>query len=384
AVGLHATNVNVGLVLFTAKSTGVATLDALKLRFYALKATAGNIELLGVPSLTLLADNITVKVNGGKAWALDPAASRSTVNFTTSFPSGYSIVTGGDPIVVDFAGKLIGASAQRVLFKIASFVYVSGSFSFENGPTQYVDVRTGLPSSLSSAQLDAASVAFVGVPELWIQAPDVEVRVNQGSFTPGLWPPLGLAGSMPFVDFVASFGSGGFSIATGGDPVVLDFIAAVVGASANNVLFRVSDFVWISGGFSFDKGKEELVTVNTGLSGLSSAELTSLFGSIAVADSAPVDGSLARNADGSKIFNFPVATIQFGMHGVDVFVGYTDSLTAATAGGMTQASLEAQHAIGLFVGNVDLGMVLMRTKPVTATPLPPGGLNAALLKFFTL
>ena len=495
AVGLHATNVNVGLVLFTAKSTGVATLDALKLRFYALKATAGNIELLGVPSLTLLADNITVKVNGGKAWALDPAASRSTVNFTTSFPSGYSIVTGGDPIVVDFAGKLIGASAQRVLFKIASFVYVSGSFSFEKGPTQYVDVRTGLPSSLSSAQLDgifgtitksdsdpggtalarandgstiwnlpvstiaiglggvdvflgytdsldaaaadghltlaeleaahavglfiggadlgmllmsaqpvipaavglnaarlrffamkldAASVAFVGVPELWIQATDLEVRVNQGSFTPGLWPPLGLAGSMPFVDFVASFGSGGFSIATGGDPVVLDFIAAVVGASANNVLFRVSDFVWISGGFSFDKGKEELVTVNTGLSGLSSAELTSLFGSIAVADSAPVDGSLARNADGSKIFNFPVATIQFGMHGVDVFVGYTDSLTAATAGGMTQASLEAQHAIGLFVGNVDLGMVLMRTKPVTATPLPPGGLNAALLKFFTL
>src|SRR5207244_6252979 len=58
AVGLHATNVNVGLALFTAKTTGVATLDALKLRFYALKATAANIELLGVPALTLLADNI--------------------------------------------------------------------------------------------------------------------------------------------------------------------------------------------------------------------------------------------------------------------------------------------------------------------------------------
>src|SRR5207253_2126327 len=86
-------------------------------------------------------------------------------------------------------------------------------------------------------KLNAASVAFVGVPELWLQATDLQVRVNQGSFTPGLWPPLGLAGSMPFVDFVASFGSGGFSVATGGDPVVLDYVAAVVGASANDVLF---------------------------------------------------------------------------------------------------------------------------------------------------
>ena len=233
-------------------------------------------------------------------------------------------------------------------------------------------------------KVDAANVVLLGVPELWLSANNLEVRVNQGSFTPGVWPG-GLTGPPPVVDFVLSFGSGGYSVPTGGAPVPIDYTGPVVGASADNVLFRVSDFVYVSGGFSFDKGATQYVDVQTNLGVLTTIQKDALFGNMQVSGTDPGGTTLARSDDGSIIWNLPVQTIDFGLHAVSVFVGYTDSLDAAALdGNLTRSDLEAANAVGLFLENVSLGMVLMRAMPVTSSPLPPTGLNASLLKFFAL
>ncbi|MCF7973670.1 MAG: LEPR-XLL domain-containing protein, partial [Phycisphaerae bacterium] len=260
AVGLYASNVDVGLVLMSAKKTGMANFDQLKLSFHALKATASNIEILGIPSLTLSANNVEVRVNSGKAWAGAAAtAPRPTVDFVESFTAtGYAIQTGGTAISIAFAGPVIGASADNVLFKVSDFVYLSGSLSVNLGLASTVDVRTGL----TSTQIAATPTLWTGVPTL---------------------------------------------------------------ASDN--------------------------------------------------------GTFGHSSDGSLIYNLPVQSIDIGVSGVDVFVGYTESLTAAAADGeITVAELDAAGAIGVLMDEVDLGMVLMRAAP----PVGATYLRNAKLKFIAL
>jgi Ca2+-binding RTX toxin-like protein len=71
---------------------------------------------------------------------------------------------------------------------------------------------------------------------------------------------------------------------------------------------------------------------------------------------------------------------------VDVFVGYTDpnsnalETAAKTNGNLTEADLLAANAVGLFVDNANLGMVIGSAMPVAGA----GTLNTAALKFFSL
>ena len=249
-------------------------------------------------------------------------------------------------------------------------------------------------------KVNADTVALLGVPELDLRGEQLEVRVNQGSFVPGAWPQLPLL-PPPVIDFAQSFPDDssqpadpdtdpdGYPVqtsTTNTDPVVLLFEQPVVGASADRILLRVSDFVYISGGFSFNKGPVELVDVRTNLTGLTVPQRLALFGLMPVEadDSGPAP---ARSEDGLWIWDLPVQTIEVGLSNVDVFVGYTDpaglALDGAVASGeLTLDDLVADGAIGLFFDEVSLGLLLASALPVAS--VGTGTLNAAFLKFFTL
>ncbi len=97
-IGLSLTGVTFGLALL--KPTDGST-DS----YYALKATADHIGLVGVPGVTISATNLEVDVNGSSITGV-------AVNF-----SGHpiSVPTGGTPVSIDFASALIQASGTVTL-----------------------------------------------------------------------------------------------------------------------------------------------------------------------------------------------------------------------------------------------------------------------------
>ena len=85
------------------------------------------------------------------------------------------------------------------------------------------------------------------------------------------------------------------------------------------------------------------------------------------------------------IWNLPVDTIDAGLSNVSVFVGYTESLDAAAADGALELSeLEAADAVGMFLGDVTLGMVIMKAQRVEVDGTPVTSFNNAALRFFAL
>ena len=97
-IGLSLTGVTFGLALL--KPTDGST-DS----YYALKATADHIGLVGVPGVTISATNLEVDVNGSSITGV-------AVNF-----SGHplSVPTGGTPVTIDFATAVIQASGTVTL-----------------------------------------------------------------------------------------------------------------------------------------------------------------------------------------------------------------------------------------------------------------------------
>src|SRR5204863_6022661 len=117
---------------------------------------------------------------------------------------------------------------------------------------------------------------------------------------------------------------------------------------------------FVVGGFSFDKGPVELVAVRTGIT-VTPLTAEPVFGSMPVSDTAPTDGSIARNDDGSIIWNLRVETVRLGLNGVDVFVGYSDGLdTAAAHGRLTHADATAARARGPVPCTVRLRTLMLR------------------------
>ncbi len=495
AIGVWVGGVDIGLGFFSAQKTGQIGLDLLAPSFYTVKATAASFELLGVPELWASTSELQVRVNGGKPWAGLPTVAPA-IDFAASFPSGYTIQTGGvGSIPIAYTTPVFGVSADNVLLRVSDFVFISGSFSMEKGATEYVDVRTNLPStitapalttlfgtmtisatdpggtttartadgswiwnlpvrtiqfglggvdvfvgytdSLTAAAADgdltllelananaiglfldeitvglvamsalnvpgagtlntsllsftamdvtAGNVALVGIPEFDLSATNGQVRINRGSAGP-TWPGI-LTGIAPVVDFAKSFPGAvstdppvGYLVKTdtSGSTVAIKWDQPLVGASADNVLLKISDFVYVSGSFSFNKGPVKHVDVRTGLTGISAAQRLALFGSLASGADNPDGTTTTRSADDAWIYNLPVSTIDVGFAGVDVFVGYTDDLDPYVGDGdLTKAELASANAIGLFLDEVSLGLVLMNALPVAGAL----GLNTAKLKF---
>ena len=235
--------------------------------------------------------------------------------------------------------------------------------------------------SFFSLKADASIIALLGIPDFTFTTTNLEVRVNsgKGTFAPDLITP-GTTPSPPVVDFVSSFGSGGYQVQTdtaGLHPVALTYASPVIGASADNVLLQISDFVYVSGGFNFNKGPINYVDVQTHLPTL---EAQTLLAQLPVYATDPGGTTLGRTSSGSEIWNLPVSTIEVGFSNVNVFVGYSTGLTNDPVTG----AIDPQDGIGLLLQNVNLGLVIMKALPVSVGLAPVEGINGGNLKFFAL
>jgi len=147
ATGLAITDVDFGLVLMSSPLGLLPGFRNILPSFYALKATAAQAGVVGLDGvMQASASDITVRVNNSGGWP--GGFGPPVVDFAASFPGGYEVSTGGEPIYIDFDGnQRIGASAERVTLQLSQFVHVTGSFAFEKGPTARVTMATGLPAN---------------------------------------------------------------------------------------------------------------------------------------------------------------------------------------------------------------------------------------------
>jgi len=153
AIGLSVTNLDIGFVLMKPLDPEWAA-HPLAL-FYSLKATADTFEFVGWDEIILSAQQIEINVNNGVPWP--GGLGTPVVDFATSYPAGtgdplgLEVSTGGDPVSIDFGGKKVGFSSERITVQLSQFVHITGSFAFEKGPATSVDIATGLPTDATEA-----------------------------------------------------------------------------------------------------------------------------------------------------------------------------------------------------------------------------------------
>lgn len=220
---------------------------------------------------------------------------------------------------MDFEGPIIGVAVSDALFRIDSFIYVSGDFSFRKGDVRDYVVKTTV-GTLDNVNLEAISVGvndakvFVGMngpyfgegdkgDSLGIYLNDVDLGLAMFKPTLNNLPiikPMGLSfialkahashagvvgldsfmelelkditvelnmGSAknkllnPFMDLAAS---GNFEVKTGGEPVILDYDSRWIKASVGLAKIRISEFLYLHGSLAFTKGGVHTVKAKLG------------------------------------------------------------------------------------------------------------------------
>src|SRR5262249_27742264 len=140
--------------------------------FTAARITADSVSLnLGESTdITLSAKNVDVELNlGGPIIpGTEVLLGNATVDFAASFPvsatnptAGFKVPTdtsGTKTINLDFSHELIKASVANATLQIFGFVYVTGSFAFEKGSVQTVNVTGGLATSAGSTFLSSLNL----------------------------------------------------------------------------------------------------------------------------------------------------------------------------------------------------------------------------------
>ena len=142
-------------------------LSAIMRSFTAASANAEQLSFVGgSDDFQLGADSIRVAYNDGVQWQGDIGT--AVVDWSASFPAdtpendrdndgdqdpaGLEIVTPSGSVYVDHDGNpRMRASATNAHLQISEFVHVVGDVSMEKGPTENVDVVTGLPDNLDSS-----------------------------------------------------------------------------------------------------------------------------------------------------------------------------------------------------------------------------------------
>src|SRR5207253_1655154 len=137
---------------------------AVKMKFMAVEVSADHLGTVGIDQFSLQFRDVAVEVNQGKPWSAAAGAPMPVIDWAASFPAtdGFPVVTGGDPILIDFEGDpLVGFSADKTLLRISDAVHVSGSFAFRAGPIEHVDVATGIDGTPSWNPGLAAALATI-------------------------------------------------------------------------------------------------------------------------------------------------------------------------------------------------------------------------------
>ena len=289
--------------------------------YRALKAHADNMTVYGFdPSdFKLSASNLNIEYNSASI------AGRE-LNFTAFGSGSKQVATGGSPVTLDFKGSRIGVFAGQVTLRISQFLYVQGSIGFQKadfgtllagvmpvlnargftiGGTD-IDVFVGYASSdfdftksfaeqtsklygfgaegidfgliqvkgdtgikYTAAKAHADKVALYGFdPEdFQLSLSGIDFKVNTAS----IGSALNLKTSFPLTGMGA-----GYQLPTGGTPVLLDMTGTTIGASLNNATLRISDFVYVSGSFAFEKGGTQTLSAKT-VGGISVPVLADAF-----------------------------------------------------------------------------------------------------------
>ena len=248
---------------------------------------------------------------------------------------------------------------------------------------------------------------LVGVDELEVSVRGVSVVLNRGSALVAPPTPPGAPGYPAdaalrlAVDFKSSFpATGGFQVPVDTPDIVapieprkfvlLDESRRVISASANNLTVRIADYVAVTGSFAFELVETSTpVDVLTGFEG-ATAELAlgaaqAALGPLPTAASKPAaSAGPTLKSDGSVLWNLPVTTMSIGIGDADVFVGYDPLLADHIADReLTSDELDDDGAVGLFLNDVSLGLLVMRS---TVSPTTPGlsKLGVARLRFLAL
>ena len=240
-----------------------------------------------------------------------------------------------------------------------------------------------LPSFLAlKVNIDRLDLA--GLPdEIVLSATGVEVLVNRGGVV------TGDTDSLATVDWAASFpDTGGLEIGAGGDSIVLvDLEDPITAVRADLVVISISDFVHISGGFSFEIGGDEELDVETsGLTNAQGAAIATAVGNVLTED----DGSLGTDEAGSIIYNLPVKTILVGISHASFFVGYNPNAagTSGTSFDLGENNILDEEdlndgAVGLLASDINAAFVF---GTVDTQALPAGTFknNYKLSSFFAM
>ncbi|MCJ8346311.1 hypothetical protein MJH12_12280, partial [bacterium] len=186
------------------------------------------------------------------------------------------------------------------------------------------------------------NLEVVGIDFMTIQTEGVTLKYNKGSN----WK--GSKTVAPWIDFSTSGANGGIEVATGGDPIILDYKDPILGLNVDKATLIIDNFIYVQGGFSFEKGARKRVTVDTGVTRLTAPSVNTILTQLELKSDAEV------SLDGSQITNLEVETTTFGMSAVDIYVGYgTPDF---------DTPFENQNELfGFGVKDVNLALAMMKT-----------------------
>jgi hypothetical protein len=175
AIGLKLSNVSFGIALLKPVAPGATR------SYFALKATAGTIALVGVPGFTLAATNLSIEINSSSDSATGQPNPLPTVNFAARnlvLPTG----PGGPNVTLDFNGRLLRASGRVTLgiadVQLAADIYfeqttrtngqkvikiAAGDLSFQLGDT--FSATTGTASDRATAGIQTANGLLFITPQ---------------------------------------------------------------------------------------------------------------------------------------------------------------------------------------------------------------------------
>lgn len=381
AMGLSITNANFALALIKPTSTSDSS------SYYAFSATASQIALIGLgndgsgnPLFSLAVSGFSIQLNGGT----DAQSPGRVIDFTKTLWNGSTTapgylaapIGGGNSIQLNSASAITSVGATNAVLSIDGFVQIEGGFFFSESPSKLVTLSDG-----TSATLNVTTIAFTNVTAFVGDGPYFMVD-NNGNILPGTnanaagvllsGVNLGIAlfkspttgnsyyavsasatsislpglsaglNSSAFsfsaggyqievsggtndvgVNFIATYGASGLVLGTTPNTITFNFTSPLEEVAISDAVLSISNYVFISGSFSFTRQTGMAVTLT----------------------------------DGTAL---TVNSYAFGAGDVDIFVGDSPNGNPFNADGSIDSS-----AVGLALQDVNFGLIVMKSSTTT-------------------
>ncbi|MBI5053445.1 MAG: hypothetical protein HZB52_09290, partial [Chloroflexi bacterium] len=263
------------------------------------KSSGYNLDIVTNLNTTLVNQNPTLKASLDKVTGITPDYTR-----IEALPLDGILFSAVNADIF-----IAGSTADSALFAITGITFGLGLFS-SNVAT---DPDRVVPN-LYAFKATIVSPLDLDLGILVIDLDALTVRVNGGDDWAG-----GTLGA-PYIDFVGS-PDGPVTIATGGDPVVLDFSTSVIGVELGHAFISLADFIVVEASNLLIEQQQTTVDVMTGF-GANPADAPP---SLQTALQHFVDEGYLSATDYSRFDNLPVNLTRLSASNVNVFVGGTTS-----------------------------------------------------------